>query len=375
MDGKFTVTQKEILSLLTSMQPICSKKTTLDVTESIMFQIAPKELTLKSTDLQISLQSSMAIESDFAENFDFLISGKRLFDLVKEMDGDIEFNFTENQLNLKAGGVKLLLNIKSAEDFPSFPERIENLMQIESSFLLELLNKVAFLIPQNNSNSALNGMLLEFNPDGMFLVATDGHRLAKISTEKYKLSEEKKWLLPKRAVLELKKILEETNSENVFLGICGSQLVFSGANFNFFTKLISDPFPHYQPILEKEGFRAATLDKQPFLKTLKRTSCLLAGQFVSTNFKFEPGKLDVNLHNKEIGKIDESLNLDLFDGKEVKSRFYSPYLLSGLQVFPEDKIKFFIESDAKPIIFETENSDKNYSFIYLVMPVSSNQEV
>ena len=30
-----------------------------------------------------------------------------------------------------------------------------------SEFLLELLNKVAFLIPQNNSNPALNGMLLE----------------------------------------------------------------------------------------------------------------------------------------------------------------------------------------------------------------------
>lgn len=375
MNGKFTVTQKDILSLLTSMQPICSKKTTLDVTESIMFQITPKELTLKSTDLQISLQSSMAIESNFAENFDFLISGKRLFDLVKEMDGDIEFNFTENQLNLKSGGVKLSLNIKSAEDFPSFPERIENLMQIESSFLLELLNKVAFLIPQNNSNSALNGMLLEFNTEGMLLVSSDGHRLAKISTEKYKLPEGKKWLLPKRAVLELKKILEETGSEYIFLGTCGSQLVFSGSNFNFFTKLISDPFPHYQPILEKEDFRAATLDKQSFLKTLKRTSCLLAGQFVSTNFKFEPGTLYVNLHNKEIGRIDESLNLDLFEGSEIKSQFYSPYLLTGLQVFPEDKISLFIKTNSKPIIFETKNSNKNYIFTYLVMPVSSNQEV
>ena len=374
MDGKFIVTQKDMLSLLTSMQPICSKRTTLDVTESIMFQVTPKELTLKSTDLQISLQSSMAIESSFAENFDFLISGKRIFDLVKEMEGDIEFNFKESQLNLRAGGVKLLLNIKEAQDFPQFPERIENLMQVNSSFLLDLLNKVAFLIPQNNSNAALNGMLLEINPDGMLMVATDGHRLAKISTDKYKLPENKKWLLPKRAVLELKKILEETKTENVFLGTCGSQLVFSGTNFNFFTKLISDPFPHYQPILEKEGFRAASLDKQSFLKTLKRTSCMLAGQFVSTNFKFQPGKLAVNLHNKEVGKIDESLGLEKFEGELVRSKFYSPYLLSGLQVFSDAKINFLIHSDAKPIIFETIDEEKSYQFTYLVMPVSASQE-
>jgi DNA polymerase III sliding clamp (beta) subunit (PCNA family) len=76
MDGKFIVEQKDLLALLTSMQPICSKRTTLDITESIMFQVAPKELTLKSTDLEISLQSSMIIESDFEENLDFLIPGK-----------------------------------------------------------------------------------------------------------------------------------------------------------------------------------------------------------------------------------------------------------------------------------------------------------
>ncbi|KKP24751.1 MAG: polymerase III subunit beta protein [candidate division TM6 bacterium GW2011_GWF2_28_16] len=373
MDGKFIVTQKDVLSLLTAMQPICSKKTALDVTESIMFQVTSKELILKATDLQISLQSSMGIESNFTENFDFLISGKRIFDLVKEMEGDIEFNFLQNQLHLKSDGVKLLLNIRPADDFPQFPERIENLMQINSTYLVDLLNKVAFLIPQNNSNAALNGMLLEFNDNGMLMVTTDGHRLAKIFTDKYKLHENQKWLLPKRAVLELKKILEETQVENIFLGTCGNQLVFSGASFNFFTKLISDPFPHYEPILEREGFRAASLDKQSFLKTLKRTSCFLSGQFVSTSFKFQPGKLAVNLQSKEVGKIDESLLLNDFDGQEVATKFYSPYLLAGLQVFNEDAINFFIHDDSRPIIFEADVKDKNYKFTYIVMPVSAEQ--
>lgn len=372
MEGKFVVEQKELLSLLASMQPICNKKTTLDITESILFQVTPKELTLKATDLEISLQSSMNIDSDFVENVEILISGKRIFELVKEMEGQIEFKFNENQLNLKSGSVDLHLNVRGIEDFPSFPERIENLMEMESAFLLDLLNKVAFLIPQNNSNSALNGMLLEFTEHEMLMVATDGHRLAKITTNKYQLGENKKWLLPKRAVLEVKKLLETTQVEKIFLGVCGSQLVFSGLNFNFFTKLISDPFPHYEPVLQKEGFRGATLDKEAFCKTLKRTSCLLSGQFVSTNFIFKPGILDVNLHNKEVGKLDESLALEKFKGKDIKTRFYSPYLLGGLQVFPDKKVDFFVQSDAKPIIFEAKGEE--YNLTYLVMPVSLSQE-
>jgi DNA polymerase-3 subunit beta len=235
-----------------------------------------------------------------------------------------------------------------------------------------MLSKVAFLIPQNNSNSALNGMLLEFSDDKMSMVTTDGHRLAQIQTNKYNLPEEKKWLLPKRAVMELKKILEETKTANVFIGVCASHLVFSGQNFNFFTKLISDPFPHYTPVLQKEGFRPATLDRKSFMKTLKRTSCLLSNQFVSTNFKFKPGKLAVNLHNKEVGKINESLSLEQFEGEEVNSRFYSPYILSGMQVFDEDKVNFYIHNQSKPIIFEDEGKD--YNLIYIVMPVSLTQE-
>lgn len=372
MDGKFIVEQKDLLSLLASMQPICNKRTTLDITESVMFQVTPKELTLKATDLEISLQSSIAIESDFVENFDFLISGKRIFELVKEIDGEIEFKFDQNQLHLKATGVDLLLNIRDAQDFPQFPERIENLLDLEAEFILKLLDKVAFLIPQNNSNAALNGMLLEFAEKEMLLVSTDGHRLVRITTEKYTLGENKKWLLPKRAVMEIKKILEETKTEKVFLGTCNNQLVFSGVNFNFFTKLISDPFPHYAPVLDKEGFKPAVLNKQSLIKTLKRTSCLLAGQFVSANFTFKPGKLDISLHNKEVGKLDESLNLENFDGDAIESHFYSPYLLGGLQVFPAEKISFFVHSDAKPIIFETED-DKDYKLTYLVMPVSANQ--
>lgn len=369
MSTTFKVDQKSLVSTLSSLQPICSKKTTLDVTESILFQVMPRELILKGTDLEISLQSSMPIESNLDEAVTFLISGKRIFELVKEIEGEIEFTIAKSHLRMKANGVDLQLNIRSAEDFPPFPERIENLMQIDSSFLLKLLGKVSFVVPSNHSNNALNGVLFECNDKEMTLVATDGHSLAEITSPKYTLAEAKKWLLPKRAVLELKKILEGGDSENLFVGTCNSQLVFSGAHFNFFTKLIVDPFPQYKPVLEKEGFFPATVAKGALVKTLKRSNCLLAGQFLSTNFTFKEGALDVALHNKEVGKLKESIQLAKFTGESVESRFYSPYLLNGLQAFSDEEISFYIKNKAKPIIFET--AEEDYRMTYLVMPVSA----
>jgi len=367
--NSFVIAQPTIFSLLSSMQPICNKRTPLESTESILFSIAPRELTIKATDMEISLQATTEIESSVNDNMSFLVSGKRIFDIVKEMEGDIIFTLDGNALNLRCGGVDLSLNIKSAQDFPAFPERIENLMHIDAQFLVNLLNKVSFLVPSNNSNAALNGLLLEIDNKGTSMVATDGHSLARITTSKYTLAEKHKWLLPKRAVIELKKIIEVGGTEQVFLGMCGSQLVFSGPNFNFFTKLIASPFPEYAPILDKQGFVPARVHRGDFSRTLKRTGCLLAGQFLSTTFTFAREGLDVKLSNKEVGSLKESLPLSMFDNSPVESRFYSPYLLNGLQVLSGDMVNFHIKNSMRPIIFDDAGDD--YAFTYLVMPVSA----
>lgn len=369
MENKFVVEQKPFLSLLAAMQPICTKRTTLDATTYIMFAVGHKELVLKSTDLEISLQSSYLVKnSTIDQPCSFLVSGRRIFDLVKELDGDISFVFDNNQLTLQAGSVDLALNIKDAQEFPPFPERIENLMQLNASFLMEMLDKVAFLIPQNNANQALNGLYLEISDTEFKMTTTDGHCLAQVSTNKYTLPENKKWLLPRRAIFEVKKILESAPDGSIFLGICGNQLVFSGESFNFFTKLLADPFPQYAPILNKEGFIGATVDRSQLVKTLRRSSCLLSGQFIATNFGFEPERLQVSMQNKEVGKLQEALPLHEFTGAKLDVRFYAPYLLSGLQAFSDDKVKFFLKNSSRPIIFETDTEQSHLT--YLVMPVS-----
>lgn len=372
MENTFIVDQKSLLWLLSSMQPICSKRTTLDVTEYILFQVSARELILKATDQEISLQASSPFENSSLSEGRFLVSGKRIFDLIKELEGAITFTLDNNQLRLRADGVDLALNIRSADDFPPFPERIENLMQIPGSFLLEQLNKVAFLVPQNNANTALNGMLLKIGPAGMTMVATDGHCLAQAVSEEYTLAQEMQWLLPKRAVIEIKKIVENDAQAPVFIGTCGNQLVFSGSNFNFFTKLIAEPFPEYSQVMSTQGFIPATVVRNDILKTLKRANCLLAGQFISTQFTFQKARLAVSLKNKEVGTLEESLVLQQFDGDSIASRFYSPYLLNGLAVFPDKEITMLIKSSSAPIMFES--SENGCRFTYLVMPVSAVQQ-
>ncbi|KIX85037.1 hypothetical protein J120_03750 [candidate division TM6 bacterium JCVI TM6SC1] len=369
MKHLFEVEQKPLLSILTSMQPICTKRTALETTGTILFHLEHKELILKSTDLEISLQASCPIENNTVPgSVTFLVAGKRIFELVKELDGLISCSLEHNQLTLRSGNVSLFLHIKDAQEFPPFPERIENLMHFDATFLLDMLEKVAFLIPQHNANQALNGLLLEISAHAMSMTTTDGHCLAQVKTNNYHLTHDCQWLLPRRAIFEVKKILENSSEKTIFLGTSGQQLVFSGDTFNFFTKILTDTFPQYNSILNKEGFNGAAIDRQHLIKALRRSICMLSGQFIATQFGFSPASLDIQMYNKEVGTLHEKVDIEKFEGETLDIRFYAPYLLNGLQAVQDSKITLHLKSPSRPVIFESNSN--SIHFTYLVMPVS-----
>lgn len=375
MEQTFSIDQKSFSSLLSSMQPICSRRTALDATSYILFEVNPRELILKSTDLEICLQASCPLaESNIETKTTFLVSGRRIFDIVRELESQIRCNLQPHQITLVSDSFNLSLNIKNDEEFPPFPERIENLLHFDSALLLKMIESVAFLIPQNNPNPGLNGLLFEIANQTLTMTTTDGHCLAQASAPNIAYNESKSWLIPKRAIFELKKLLESCEDKTIFIGICSNQLVFSGESFNFFTKLLADQFPHYQSILQRASFQEISINRPKFLKTLRRSVCLLSGgQFIPAKFSFNNEFLKVSLHNKEVGSLNETLPLDTKSQLGLEVRFFPPYLLNGLQSFSDDSLKFYLKNSLSPIIFESQNQSSNendYHLTYLVMPVS-----
>lgn len=369
MKNTFVVEQKQLLSILSSMQPICTKRTAIDSTSSILFNVGYKEVVLKSTDLEVSLQSNCSLVKNTSDQeILFLVSGKRIFDLVKELDGDIVCTISNTQLHLRANEVHVSLNLKDPGEFPSFPERIENIMQLDAHLLLDMINKVAFVIPQNHANASLNGLYWELSEKELTMTATDGHCLAQAKSMTHCTEEPRRWLLPRRAVFELKKIIESSDAKTIFLGLCGNQVVFSGESFNFFTKLLNDTFPQYTSILNKDGFVPAQIDKARFIKTLRRSTCFLSGNLVqATSFHFGNQKLNVTMENKEIGQLDETIPLNTYAGDDLTVYFYAPYLLSGVPIFGGDMIGFYLKNSSMPIMFE--HKESHFTLLYLVMPI------
>jgi len=374
MKQTFTVAQAELMTILAAMLPICTKRTTVDATASLCIQVRQRELIIKSTDLDVALQASCSIEENSSTDAEvpvtFLVPGKRLHDIVKELDGAIACTLLQGAFTLKAGGVVVQLNIADSSQFPPFPERIENLMHIETPLLGELLKGVSFVIPQQHATHALTGLLWEAGPEGVVLTGTDGHCLAQASSPKCTLATKQQWLIPRRSALELQKLLELLPEKTIFIGTCGKHMVFSGEIFNFFTRLLVGQYPHYAAAMKHDDFRPARIDRQQFVRTLRRSASLLSGQFIATEFTFTPAALQVALHNKEVGSLREEVRLETYAGDSLEMRCYAPYILHGIHVFSEaSTLQLFVKSSTFPLVFTAERPTET-RVTYLVMPVA-----
>jgi DNA polymerase-3 subunit beta len=92
-----------------------------------------------------------------------------------------------------------------------------------------MIAKTGFAIASEESRYTLNGALMVLKPESITMVATDGHRLAHIERngEKFEgVSGELKTLIPKKAMDELRSLLDSTDADTIQFAKDESTLYF-----------------------------------------------------------------------------------------------------------------------------------------------------
>ena len=108
----------------------------------------------------------------------------------------------------------------------------------------------------------------------MRAVATDGHRLAYCEKETdCELSDIKQVILPRKGVLELSRLLD--NSEDKVKIILGNNhLRVELNNIRFTSKLIDGRFPDYNRVIPDDGLCVITAEREVLKQALIRASIL-----------------------------------------------------------------------------------------------------
>lgn len=288
-------------------------------------------------------------------------------------EGEISFRAKENcWIEIRCG--KALFNLVglSPEEFPFFPAAKDpEAIILSSADLARMIEKTAFAMSTDETKYNLNGIFFrssEENAEGYLnLVATDGHRLAKIASpipSPAAAELQRGVIFPRKGIFELKKLAEE-GAEDIRLSFMENSAQITKGHTTLIMRLIDGQFPDYERVIPKANDQTAEIPTEDFFHALRRMSTLASEKSKGVRIALKPDLLEISSSNPELGDGREELEVS-YQGQEVAIGFNARYLLDILQTHDEDKILFKIKDNLSPALL-TGSAGKNY--LAVIMPM------
>lgn len=366
---EFRISRQHFLSGVQKVQGIVETKGAMPILSNLLISTDNEGIYIQATDLEIGIRgfypASVASEGQVSLN------ARKLFDILRELpDEEIHLVKEGNDwVNLKCGKSKFRLPGLPSGEFPAFPEFSEkSIMEFNSSLLKEMIRKTFFAVSPDETRQALNGLLLEKENGRASMVGTDGHRLAMINRplagSKSKKDEKISFLLPKKALSELLKFMEDEESSFSF-SVKDNHLAFIQGKQVIVSRKVDGKFPNYKQVVPKDNDLKAVVDKDALLHALKRVALLADEKSKMVRFEVREGNMTLISDSSDFGTAQEELPV-VFKGKEVSIGLNAKYVLDILNAIEEDKVTLNLKDENHSCLITVE-SDKDY--LSIVMPM------
>ena len=172
---------------------------------------------------------------------------------------------------------------------------------------------------------------MEISPDQVKLVATDGHRLA-LSEYKTSISidEAKQIIIPRKAVLELSRLLEPSD-RNAKIILSQNHIRVEIGTLVFTSKLIDGKFPDYNRVIPIDGNKTLVVDRESLKSAMSRIAILSNEKYRGIRLTLTSGNLSIQANNpdqEEAEELDSAIESSLakipdgIDGKIIRLRIF-----------------------------------------------------
>lgn len=344
---------------------VVERRQTLPILGNVYMRLDDSALTLIGTDLETEITAR--IDGVDGEPGECTVGARKLYDICRSVpeDTDIEISTKDEKTFVRSRKSRFTLQSLPASEFPRLEaEDWDTEFEIGQDQLKSLLEKTAFAMAQQDVRYYLNGCLLECDEDTVRAVATDGHRLAKSEIRlKTKAKETSQSILPRKAVIELTRFLQEDQPARVQINPNHARV--NGSGWVFTTKLIDGRFPDYQKVIPDSLATHLVVERSTIQDVLSRIAILTNEKFRGVRINLKPGVMTVSANNPEQEEAVDELPVD-YEGDEVEIGFNVGYLIDALKAIDNDKVDIGLED---PNSSCTLHEPDDASTLYLVMPM------
>jgi len=367
---EITVSKFELLRELTATQGVVERKTTIPILSNYLFETAGDKLSLTATDLDLSLRTSCNAKAK--KEGACTIPARKLYDYVKLLpDADITIRLLENHwVSIRCGRSNTKMVGMARSNFPSLPVfPSAGAIKIPAAVLRSMIAKTGFAIANEESRYTLNGALMVLKPESITMVATDGHRLAHVerSGEKFEgVSGEMKTLIPKKAMDELKSLLD-SDVETIDFAKDESTLFFRVGSRLLTSRQLTGQFPNYEAVLPKDISKSIALHGEELGAAIARVAQFADERSRAVRLRLEKGELKISASSTETGESEDSIEV-AYDGEPMAIGFNAQYLIDFIKATGSCEVKLELK-DAQSAGQLRPAEAEDYKYRYIVMPM------
>ncbi|HEX6939243.1 MAG TPA: DNA polymerase III subunit beta [Longimicrobiales bacterium] len=366
---KFTITRDNLQQGLAAVAASIPTRTTLPVLSNILLEADGDGVKMSGTDLDIAV--SVQVPADVEEAGSLTVPARKFQELARELpEHPARVSTKADRLELTCGRASFRLNGLPRDEFPTFPSvDFAESWRIKGEVLHLLIRQTSFAVSTEESRPILNGVLWQLGDADMRMVATNGHRLARMRVPVETPGAPRVDLIvPPKALAQVERLFAP--DDDVDVARSENHLGFRCGGTRIYTRLIEGPYPNYEQVIPRDNDKVAVADKAALSASLRRMAVVASEQTHRVRLSFAGPMLRLSVETPDLGEAQEEMEI-AYEGEPIDIGFNASYLLEVLRYMPGDEVRLTFRAPERAATFEPVGAGQDGvpDYLCLVMPL------
>ena len=371
---KATIERATLLRCLSHVQSVVERRNTIPILSNVLIEAEGDGLKVMATDLDLQVVEHMdaaSVESPGS----ITVSAHLLFDIARKLPegSQVSLEAAENRMAIKAGRSRFSLPTLPRDDFPVIVEGdLPTSFELPAKTLAEIIDRTRFAISTEETRYYLNGIFFHVSDEDQPVLraaATDGHRLARFTLPRPEGAEGMPdVIVPRKAVAELRKLLDEKIDSNVQIDLSASKIRFAlggDGGVVLTSKLIDGTFPDYSRVIPTGNDKLLRIDPRTFHEGVDRVATIATEKTRAVKMGLEKDKVTLTVTSPDNGTATEELPAE-YNSEEFEIGFNAGYLKDILGQIDSDSVDIHLADAGAPTLIRL-NDDS--AALYVLMPM------
>jgi len=369
---RFSVEKSVLHNAIQQVAKVAPARSTLPILNCILFTAEENKLTLRTTDLEITMQTIIPVMVE--EGGTVAIPARFISDITSELpETELHFDMGEDlqvELNTEFGGYHIAG--KDPEEFPVLPSMDgEQTIAMDNSILSRLIEKASFAVSRDELKPALTGVLFQFRSSDVRAVATDGHRLVRcIRQDATSPNFQGDVIIPTKFLSIVGSNVKDEGETSLQVGENHVKVEFDDSVI--YTRIIDERFPDYDSVIPTDNEKEVLADIDEMLATLKRVNIFANKSTHQVTLRFENNKLTVATDNPENNaSAQEELGIQ-YTSDSLTLGFNANYIMDILRHLDTKEAILKLKSPISAGLIYPSEQQQDEDITMLLMPIRLN---